>query len=151
MSACMAFISMTSLTLLQMNPEEWNLKGYTGFVWGGCAWLVFIWAYFRLPETKGRTFHELDILFAKNISARKFATTDVDAFDEHENNVLAQRYSIAGQPPQRPSFVPSVTNFMANHGRAEDAAAQRRGSVAGAESTRRASIAPAVSEYLKTH
>jgi SP family general alpha glucoside:H+ symporter-like MFS transporter len=32
-----------------MNPEAWNLKGYTGFVWGGCAWLVFIWAYFRLP------------------------------------------------------------------------------------------------------
>jgi MFS transporter, SP family, general alpha glucoside:H+ symporter len=32
-----------------MNPEAWNLKGYTGFIWGGCAWLVFIWAYFRLP------------------------------------------------------------------------------------------------------
>ena len=32
-----------------MNPEAWNLRGYTGFVWGACAWLVFIWAYFRLP------------------------------------------------------------------------------------------------------
>lgn len=37
-----------------MNPQAWNLQGYTGFVWGGCAWLVFIWAYFRLPETKVR-------------------------------------------------------------------------------------------------
>jgi hypothetical protein len=35
-----------------MNPTAWNLKGYTGFVWGGCAWIVFVWAYFRLPETK---------------------------------------------------------------------------------------------------
>ena len=35
-----------------MNPNAWNLRGYTGFVWGGCAWIVFIWAYFRLPETK---------------------------------------------------------------------------------------------------
>lgn len=35
-----------------MNPNAWNLQGYTGFVWGGCAWVIFIWAYFRLPETK---------------------------------------------------------------------------------------------------
>jgi SP family general alpha glucoside:H+ symporter-like MFS transporter len=37
-----------------MNPNAWNLQGYTGFVWGGCAWIIFIWAYFRLPETKVR-------------------------------------------------------------------------------------------------
>lgn len=134
-----------------MNPKAWNLKGYTGFVWGACAWLVFIWAYFRLPETKNRTFHELDILFAKQVPARKFATTDVDAFDEHDNNELAARYSVA-EKTRRPSFVPSVTNVMANHGRAEDAAAQRRGSVITSDqSVRRPSIAPAVTEYLKTH
>lgn len=96
-----------------------------------------------------RTFHELDILFAKKVPARKFATTDVDAFDEHENNRLAIRYSVAGQPPQRPSFVPSVTNILANHGRAEDAAAQRRASVVTSVESRRPSIAPTISEYLK--
>lgn len=63
------------------------------FVWGGCAWIVFVWAYFRLPETKGRTFDELDTLFAKQVPARKFATTDVDAFDEQENDQLALRYA----------------------------------------------------------
>lgn len=135
-----------------MNPKAWDLKGYTGFVWGGCAWLVFIWAYFRLPETKDRTFHELDILFAKQIPARKFATTDVDAFDEHENNQLANQYAVDGQPPRRPSFIPSVTEKLATHGRAEDALAQRRGSVVtDGNSVRRPSIAPAVTEYLKTH
>ena len=135
-----------------MNPEAWNLRGYTGFVWGGCAWLVFIWAYFRLPETKDRTFHELDILFAKQVPARKFATTNVNEFDEHEQNQLAVRYSVAGQAPRRPSVIPSVTNFLASHGKAEDTLAQRRGSlmVEGGES-RRPSIAPAVTEYLKTH
>ena len=76
-----------------MNPTAWNLKGYTGYVWGGCAIIVFVWAYFRLPETKGRTFDELDTLFAKQIPARKFAATDVDAFDEDENNQLAQQYA----------------------------------------------------------
>lgn len=25
-----------------MNPTQWNLKGYTGFVWGGTALLTFI-------------------------------------------------------------------------------------------------------------
>jgi SP family general alpha glucoside:H+ symporter-like MFS transporter len=136
-----------------MNPEAWDLKGYTGFVWGGCAWLVFIWAYFRLPETKDRTFHELDILFAKEVPARKFATTDVDAFDEHDNNMLADRYSVAGQMPRRPSFIPSITEKLADHGRAEDTLAQRRGSVVMGDgnSVRRPSIAPAVTEYLKTH
>lgn len=127
------------------------MRGYVGFVWGGCATIVFIWAYFRLPETKDRTFHELDILFAKKISARKFASTNVDAFNEVENDTLAARYSIAGQPPRRPSFVPSVTNVLADHGRAPDAAAQRRASVtisAGGVS-RRPSTAVAVTEYLE--
>lgn len=135
-----------------MNPKAWDLRGYTGFVWGGCAWIVFVWAYFRLPETKDRTFHELDILFAKNVDARKFATTDVDAFDEADNNRLAVRYSVAGQPPRRPSFLPSITNALASHGHAEDALAQRRGSVVSPDhNMRRPSIAPAVTEYLKTH
>lgn len=134
-----------------MNPNAWNLKGYTGFVWGGCATIVFIWAYFRLPETKGRTFHELDILFAKQVPARQFATTDVNAFDEHDNNQLAARYSVAGPAGRRPSFVPSVTDRMAAHGKAEDAAAQRRASVVGVGEQRRPSIAPAVTEYLNKH
>jgi hypothetical protein len=89
-------------------------------------------------------------LFAKNIPARKFKTTEVDAFDEHEANRLAVRYSIAGMPPRRPSFVPSITNVLANHGRAEDAAAQRRASVVVDGASRRPSIAVAVTEYLKT-
>lgn len=131
-----------------MNPEAWNLRGYTGFVWGGCAWIVFVWAYFRLPETKDRSFHELDILFAKQVPARKFASTNVDAFDEHDNNQLAARYSVAGAT-RRPSFIPSVTDHLANHGRAEDQAAQRRASViSGPGAVRRPSIAPAVTDFL---
>lgn len=129
-----------------MNPEAWNLKGYTGFIWGGCALLIFIWGYFRLPETKGRSFHELDVLFAKQVPARKFKTYTVDPYDEHDNNQLAARYSVAAPAGARPSFVPHVTEYLATHGRAEDALAQRRGSV-GVEQ-RRPSIAPAVTEFL---
>lgn len=70
---------------------------------------------------QGRTFHELDILFAKEVPARKFATTNIDEFDEVENTQLASKYAVDGHPPRRPSFVPSVTNALGSHGRAGDA------------------------------
>jgi SP family general alpha glucoside:H+ symporter-like MFS transporter len=59
-----------------INPTEDNLKGRTSFIWSGLAVLALIWAIFRLPETKGRTYEELDNLFEKNIPAWKFASTD---------------------------------------------------------------------------
>lgn len=65
-----------------MNPTEWNLRGYTGFIWGSTSMLVFIWGFFRLPETKDRSFEELDILFAQRVPARKFAETKVGVFTE---------------------------------------------------------------------
>jgi SP family general alpha glucoside:H+ symporter-like MFS transporter len=67
-----------------MNPTKWNLKGYTGFIWGATTFLTLVWAYFRLPESKGRSFHEMDILFAKKLPARQFAKEQVNAFDESE-------------------------------------------------------------------
>jgi len=65
-----------------LNPIEWNLKGYTGFVWGGTALLTLIWAYFRLPETKGRTFGEIDMLFAENVSTRKFKNYKAELYND---------------------------------------------------------------------
>lgn len=76
-----------------LNPQAWNLRGYTGFVWGGTALLTFIWAFFRLPETKDRTFDELDLLFANNVPARKFAETDVNTFDGGHPAVAAAVHS----------------------------------------------------------
>ncbi|KAK4943144.1 hypothetical protein LTR10_017168 [Elasticomyces elasticus] len=64
-----------------MNPEALNLRGYTGFVWGTTALITCFWAYFRLPETRGRSYEELDVLFARRVDARKFADTNVDDFE----------------------------------------------------------------------
>jgi SP family general alpha glucoside:H+ symporter-like MFS transporter len=63
-----------------MNPTAWNASGKTGFFWGTTALLMFIWAFFRLPEPKGRTYAELDILFATKTPAGKFASTHVDPY-----------------------------------------------------------------------
>jgi SP family general alpha glucoside:H+ symporter-like MFS transporter len=45
--------------------------------------------YLRLPEPKGRTYEELDLLFERRISGRKFKQTEVDIADgtAHVNEV----------------------------------------------------------------
>lgn len=70
----------------------WNLRGYAGIVWCGTAFLMTIWAFFRLPETRKRSFHDLDVLFARQIPARKMASTTIDAFDKHEIDRLALQH-----------------------------------------------------------
>ncbi|KAF7198503.1 Maltose permease MAL31 [Pseudocercospora fuligena] len=64
-----------------INPTEANLKGKTAYFWFGTAFLACIWTYFRLPECRGRTYEELDVMFAQKVPARKFATWQVDAYD----------------------------------------------------------------------
>lgn len=66
-----------------INPTQWNWKGKTAFFWGTLSLLTTIWAWFRLPETKDRTFGELDVLFMKNIPARKFAETKLEEEDSY--------------------------------------------------------------------
>lgn len=53
----------------------------TGFFWGGTCFITLIWAFFRMPETKHRTYEELDILFARGTPARKFKTAKIDELD----------------------------------------------------------------------
>lgn len=68
------------LTPLQLNPGSWNWGAKTGLFWAGICILCITWCYFRLPETRNRTFGELTILFENKVSARKFASTKVDQF-----------------------------------------------------------------------
>lgn len=84
-------ISGSAIEPYMMNPTEWNWKGKTGFFWFVSALGTTIWAYFRLPETKARTFEELDILFAKRVSARKFKSYVVDAYEERENWIRKEK------------------------------------------------------------
>ncbi|OHW93446.1 sugar porter family MFS transporter [Colletotrichum incanum] len=72
-----------------INPNAWNLKGTTGFVWGSSAFATFIWAFFRLPETKGRTYEELDYLFHNDIPTRLFESTEADIFDGDEEKIFS--------------------------------------------------------------
>ncbi|KAL7807060.1 general substrate transporter [Trichoderma aethiopicum] len=61
-----------------INPTEANLKGKTAFVWFGISFLVTVWAIFRVPETRGRTYGEMDVLFEKEVPAWRFGTAEVE-------------------------------------------------------------------------
>ena len=76
-----------------LNPGEWNWGLFTGFFWAGFCFLCILYTYFRIPEPAGRTFAELDLLFEKRISARNFAKTKVDVFDESvQDGALMSQY-----------------------------------------------------------
>lgn len=84
----MTQICANILNPYMLNPIEWNWKGKAGFFWAATAALTTAWSYFRLPETKDRTYEELDVLFNKKISARKFKSTHVDAYAEGGQGVV---------------------------------------------------------------
>ena len=63
-----------------MNPTAWNWRGKTAFFWAGANLLGLVWTYFRLPEPKGLTYADLDVLFENGVSARKFRKVEVDPY-----------------------------------------------------------------------
>lgn len=63
-----------------IDEKEWDWGAKSGYFWLGGAMLMFTYCYFRLPETKDRSFGELDALFENKVSARHFAKTNVDLF-----------------------------------------------------------------------
>jgi hypothetical protein len=66
------------------NPDKGNLGGKIAFIFGGmcCLCLLYLWLW--QPETSGRSFQELDEMFAKGVPARKFKSykTDVQVHNE---------------------------------------------------------------------
>ncbi|KAK7912000.1 Major facilitator superfamily domain- general substrate transporter [Apiospora marii] len=80
------------LTPYMLNPGAWNWSNFAGFFWAGICFLCLVYSYFRIPEPTGRSFAELDLLFEKGVSARKFATTEINVFEEHVDPAMAQKY-----------------------------------------------------------
>jgi SP family general alpha glucoside:H+ symporter-like MFS transporter len=80
------------LTPYMLNPTAWNWSNYAGFFWAGLCFLCIIYTYFRVPEPRGRSFAELDVLFERRISARKFSATEVDVFEEEVDSEVVGMY-----------------------------------------------------------
>ncbi|KAF1845867.1 sugar transporter [Cucurbitaria berberidis CBS 394.84] len=78
-------INMVSYPYM-INPTEGDWKGKVGYFYAGLAFLTFLWAFFRLPETKDRSFAEIDYLFTSKVRTRQFSKTKVDTFDPIEEH-----------------------------------------------------------------
>ena len=48
----------------------------SALLYGGTGFVGLVICYFFVPETKGRSFLELDELFEQKVSARKFKSTE---------------------------------------------------------------------------
>lgn len=87
----MVGIVMTVGIPYMINPDQGNWRGKCGLLFGmyppqarfeeeghltpstgGLSVLCLIWCWFRVPETKGRTFEELDIMFEAKVKTREF-------------------------------------------------------------------------------
>jgi SP family general alpha glucoside:H+ symporter-like MFS transporter len=81
------------ITPRMLNPSAWNWGAKAGFFWAGTCALCAVWTYFRLPEPKGRTYGELDVLFERGVSARKFKSTEVERMDAEFADVTKEKAS----------------------------------------------------------
>jgi SP family general alpha glucoside:H+ symporter-like MFS transporter len=82
------------LTPYMLNPNVWNWKGKAGFFWGSMCFVCLTWSFFRLPEPRGRTFAEIDILFEQKISARKFQSAALNPFQVAQREAVAEHGSL---------------------------------------------------------
>ncbi|EWG48666.1 MFS transporter, SP family, general alpha glucoside:H+ symporter [Fusarium verticillioides 7600] len=69
-----------SVTPRMISASGWGWGAKTGLFYAGTNALCLLWCWFRLPETKDRTFGEIDILFENRVPARKFKYTKADQF-----------------------------------------------------------------------
>jgi hypothetical protein len=58
-----------------VNPDQGNLGGKIAFLYSGVLVVAAVFIYFFIPETKGRTYTEIDALWAQGVPPRKFSST----------------------------------------------------------------------------
>ncbi|KAI0597635.1 sugar transporter-domain-containing protein [Biscogniauxia sp. FL1348] len=65
-----------------LNPLGWNWGPKAALLWAGLCFLCWIWAFWRLPEPRGRSYGEIDVLFQERIKARDFEKQHVDQYPD---------------------------------------------------------------------
>ena len=60
-----------------INPDQGNLGGKIAFIFGAVLVVAFVFVWFFIPETKGRTYAEIDELWERNVPARHWSKTQV--------------------------------------------------------------------------
>ncbi|KAJ7488343.1 trehalose transport-related protein [Mycena latifolia] len=63
-----------------LSPTAWNWGPKSGLFWAGSAALSALYCVIRVPETMGRSYGELDVLFQNKVPAWRFKNSKVDQF-----------------------------------------------------------------------
>jgi sugar porter (SP) family MFS transporter len=71
-------IIMTVAIPYLINPDAANLGGKLGFFFGALSIPCLVWCYFRVPEMKGRTYEELDLMFERKVPTKAFKNHVID-------------------------------------------------------------------------
>lgn len=67
-----------ALTPQMIGRNAWNWGAKGAFFWAGIAAMFLVWTWFRLPETKGLTTSDLDLLFEYRVPTRSFGREAAD-------------------------------------------------------------------------
>jgi len=73
-----------------LSVSAWNWGPKSGIFWGVISGLTTVYLFFRLPETKNRSYGELDLLFEHNVPAWRFKGTKVDQFALHTRSEVME-------------------------------------------------------------
>ncbi|KAL2832611.1 general substrate transporter [Aspergillus cavernicola] len=65
-----------------MNEDEGDWRGKIGFLFSGLSAGCALYCFWCLPETRGRTFEELDVLFERGVESRRFECYRVEIVQE---------------------------------------------------------------------
>jgi MFS family permease len=60
-----------------INPDKGNLGGKIAFVFGAVLIFASVFIFFMIPETKGRTYMEIDELWKRGTPARHFSNVEL--------------------------------------------------------------------------
>lgn len=72
------------ITPYMLNPGAWAWGAKTGFFFAGTCTLALIFTCFQIPETKGRTYAELNVLFFERTKAWDFKGKEVNILDRED-------------------------------------------------------------------
>lgn len=74
----LAGILINWMTPRMLSPTAWNWKGKSGFFFAGTTFLCLVYCYWRLPETMGLSYLEIDVLFERKAKVSKFRELQIN-------------------------------------------------------------------------
>ncbi|KAI5477374.1 hypothetical protein MNV49_006440 [Pseudohyphozyma bogoriensis] len=78
-----------------------NLGARLGYVWGGFSFLVAVWAFFLMPELKGRTLEEIDEIFEAKVPAWRFKSYETHGVQAEMAKIEAEGPKTTGEVDHR--------------------------------------------------